>query len=248
MIDLVRKQREEEYFGVKELSDAAERLLRAVGPTQERGTVAEYPNERTIRYYLSEGLIPPPDEKRGLTSVFGYLHFLSLLAIKKLQADGLPISIIRTLIAGKKVIELEELLNEQITVFTDRRSLEEFQQRTRSKEKVVEIDDVPGREELIEARPQAPPNAAKSFLETLLLRKPATDDNDVSFSVIPQDDLLPDSLQSVLEPIDDEDVESWQRHQITPGLELHISDLFDREKAVKQKRKLLQMIKKIIGI
>lgn len=247
MIDQVKQRSRDEYIGVKELSDAAEVLIRAAGPSQERGTVAEFPNERTIRYYLSEGLLPPPYEKRGLTSVFGYPHLLALLVIKKLQAEGLSISVIRTLIAGKPAGELESLLNEQITVFTDRRSLEEYRRKTGTSEKVVEVNDAAGRADFIYTEKQSSPvNEARSYLETLLLKKPSTAEDDVSFSS-PSDEVLFSALQMAAPTSEPEPV-SWQRHEISPGLELHVSESFQRAADFKEKRHLLKKIRQILGI
>ena len=50
---------------------------------QEKGSVAEVPDERTVRYYLSEGLISPASERRGSASVYGYRQeLLELLAVE----------------------------------------------------------------------------------------------------------------------------------------------------------------------
>jgi DNA-binding transcriptional MerR regulator len=98
------------------------------GQTQGKGTVAEYPNERTVRYYISSGLLTSASEKRGLKSVFGYEHLLKLLTIKKLQADGLPISVIKDLISDKSIEDLEKLFGEEIRVFDEREELESFRQ------------------------------------------------------------------------------------------------------------------------
>ncbi|HSL55153.1 MAG TPA: MerR family transcriptional regulator, partial [Pyrinomonadaceae bacterium] len=68
------------------------------------------PDERTIRYYLAEGLIQTPEERQGTASVFTYLNLLQLLTVKKLQAEHLPIRKIRELVAGKSEQELETLL------------------------------------------------------------------------------------------------------------------------------------------
>jgi DNA-binding transcriptional MerR regulator len=72
--------------------------------------VTELPDERTVRYYLAEGLIPPAEEKQGTASVFGFRHLLQLLVVKKLQAEGLPIRAIRELVTGKTERQLERLL------------------------------------------------------------------------------------------------------------------------------------------
>lgn len=102
--------RHRKYTGVSELAEHVRRILAESGPTQERGTVSEVPDERTIRYYLSEGLISPAEEKQGTASVYGYLHMLQLLAIKKLQAEHLPIRKIRELVSGRSERELERLV------------------------------------------------------------------------------------------------------------------------------------------
>lgn len=249
MIDLVKKHSAEEYVGVKELSDAAELLLREVGPSQERGTVAEYPNERTIRYYLSQGLIPPPYEKRGLTSVFGYPHLLTLLVIKKLQAKGLSISIIRTVIPGKSVAELENLLDEEITIFTDRQSLEEYRRMNEPGEEVLEINDTSGRADFIASQKPRPSfNEARSYLETLLLKKPINEESDIAFSMDFDEISAARRTPSAPEPIAEPKPSSWQRHEIAPGLELNISANFDRPAGYKQKRHLLKKIRQILGI
>ena len=102
--------RRRKYVGVAELAQEAGGILAESGPVQGRGTVSELPDERTIRYYLSEGLLSPAEEKQGTASVFGYLHLLQLLVIKKLQAEHLPIRAIRELVGSRNERQLERLL------------------------------------------------------------------------------------------------------------------------------------------
>lgn len=45
------------------------------------------PTERTIRFYVTRGLVQPPDGK-GTAAVYGYRHFLQVLAIKLRQMEG----------------------------------------------------------------------------------------------------------------------------------------------------------------
>lgn len=110
MKQTVEKLRQRQYVGVAELAEQAARILAESGPAQERGTVSEVPDERTIRYYLSEGLLSPAEEKQGTASVFTYQHLLQLLVIKKLQSEHLPIRKIRELVQGRSEKELERLL------------------------------------------------------------------------------------------------------------------------------------------
>ncbi|MDQ3131980.1 MAG: MerR family transcriptional regulator [Acidobacteriota bacterium] len=110
MKDWLTKLKGEKYIGVAELVAQAKAILADSNSSQEKGTVSEYPDERTIRYYITENLIPISKEKQGTASVFSYEHLLALLAIKKLQAQNLPIKKIREILTGKTVRELERLL------------------------------------------------------------------------------------------------------------------------------------------
>lgn len=106
----LEKERGKKYVGLPEFARASEGILGEIGIEQQRGTVSFVPDERTIRYYLSEGLIQPADEKQGTASVFSYIHLLQIVAIKKLQAEHLQIRKIRELVAGKDEQQLESLL------------------------------------------------------------------------------------------------------------------------------------------
>src|SRR5688572_29549035 len=106
----LEKERGGRYVGLPEFAQTGSRILSQLDLEQERGTVTSLPDERTIRYYLSEGLIQSPGERQGTASVFSYLNLLQLVAVKKLQAEHLPIRKIRELVADKSEQELETLL------------------------------------------------------------------------------------------------------------------------------------------
>jgi DNA-binding transcriptional MerR regulator len=106
----LERMRHTKYVGVAELAGEAARILTESGLAQARGTVSEVPDERTIRYYLTEGLISPAEDKQGTASVFSYRHLLELLVVKKLQSEHLPIRKIRDLVDGRTERELERLL------------------------------------------------------------------------------------------------------------------------------------------
>jgi DNA-binding transcriptional MerR regulator len=110
MANPVERERGRKYVGLPEFAVAGERVLSQLEFEQERGTVTSVPDERTIRYYLAEGLIETPEERQGTASVFGYLNLLQLVAVKKLQAEHLPIRKIRELVAGRTEQQLEALL------------------------------------------------------------------------------------------------------------------------------------------
>jgi len=106
----VLREKGKKYVGLLEFARVGEQILAEMGLEQARGTVTSVPDERTIRYYLAEGLIQTPGERQGTASLFGYLNLLQLLTVKKLQAEHLPIRKIRELVAGKSEQELEMLL------------------------------------------------------------------------------------------------------------------------------------------
>jgi DNA-binding transcriptional MerR regulator len=110
MANSVLKETGKKYVGLPEFARVGGQILGELQLEQQRGTVTSVPDERTIRYYLAEGLIQTPEEKQGTASVFSYLNLLQLLTVKKLQAEDLPIRKIRELVAGKGEPELETLL------------------------------------------------------------------------------------------------------------------------------------------
>ncbi|MFI0416993.1 helix-turn-helix domain-containing protein [Spongiactinospora sp. 9N601] len=64
------------------------------------GRVREVPGARLIRWYTTIGLVDPPLTRRGRIALYGRRHLLQLVAIKRLQADGLSIAEIQTRLAG----------------------------------------------------------------------------------------------------------------------------------------------------
>jgi len=110
MSQTVVKEKGKKYVGLPEFARVSEQLLAEMNLEQDSGTVTSAPDERTIRYYMAEGLIQTPEERQGTASVFGYLNLLQLLTVKKLQAEHLPIRKIRELVAGKNEQELETML------------------------------------------------------------------------------------------------------------------------------------------
>ncbi|MEO8294318.1 MAG: MerR family transcriptional regulator [Gemmatimonadota bacterium] len=64
------------------------------------------PSERTIRFYVSQGLVSPP-EGRGTAATYSYRHLLQVLAIKLRQMEGATLEAITRDLAdqGGDVIE-----------------------------------------------------------------------------------------------------------------------------------------------
>jgi DNA-binding transcriptional MerR regulator len=76
---------------------------------QPSGRVRDVPDQRTIRYYTTLGLLDRPAEMRGRTALYGRRHLLQLVAIKRLQARGLPLAEIQPHLVGLPNSRLEAL-------------------------------------------------------------------------------------------------------------------------------------------
>jgi DNA-binding transcriptional MerR regulator len=71
------------------------------------GRVREVPSERLIRWYTTIGLVDPPLTRRGRIARYGRRHLLQLVAIKRLQAQGMSIADIQVALAGATDATLE---------------------------------------------------------------------------------------------------------------------------------------------
>jgi DNA-binding transcriptional MerR regulator len=81
-----------------ELADAAAAVVADVG--QQSGRVREQPDIRTIRYYTTLGLIDRAAEMRGRTAYYNERHLRQLVAIKRMQADGMTLQQIQDRLLG----------------------------------------------------------------------------------------------------------------------------------------------------
>jgi DNA-binding transcriptional MerR regulator len=109
-IKLFHKYRGLNNFTTGSLLTTVHELLPRIVGRQKRYKVTDLPSERTVRYYVSRGLVDKPLGKRGTTSLFGYRHLLQILVIKYLQYQYLPLEKIRTVLADRTNRELEEFL------------------------------------------------------------------------------------------------------------------------------------------
>lgn len=236
-----RDHRSTEYIGVRGLAEAAERVLREMNPgEQPKGTVSDYPNERTIRFYLSEGLLPTPTEKRGPASLFNYRHLITLLVIKKLQSEGLPISVIKSLLAGREIDDLEKLLRERVKVFTDRTELETFIESSGKGEgeEVMVMSDPKLREDYLagQAPEMSEENDASAYLSRLLMSSPTPKPDQRSA----EHRTHSAKSRNLAGP------EAWTRSLIRPGIELHLSDACELPGTERELNSLLRVIEKVL--
>lgn len=145
-------------WDLEELAQTASQVLPDMVGRQTRYKVTETPDLRTLRYYITQGLLDPPHYVAG-RALYVRRHLLQIIAIKKLQSECLPIRKIREILPG--------------------------------------LDDA-GLEDLVGDRPVRP---AAGGLGSGLLR-------------------------SILSRRKGRSPASWSRHEIAPGLELHVRNDF----------------------
>jgi DNA-binding transcriptional MerR regulator len=79
-----------------ELVAAAEASI-ATLPPPKNGQVRAVPDERTVRYYTTLGLLDRPTAMRGRTALYGRRHLAQVVAIKRLQSAGKSLAEIQAL-------------------------------------------------------------------------------------------------------------------------------------------------------
>ncbi len=102
-------------FTLESLTATARGLLPRLAERQPRYKVSELPTERTIRFYISRGLVDKPIGRKGTSALYGYRHLLQILTIKYLQSEYLPLHKIHSLIQGRSNRNLELFLPEGAT-------------------------------------------------------------------------------------------------------------------------------------
>jgi DNA-binding transcriptional MerR regulator len=105
----LESHRERTDIKMGELVGIANRLIKLMVPKQPSGRVAEKLNERTLRYYISEGLVDRPLDKEGTAALYRYRHLLQALIVKSLQRE-FQLKEIKEILRGKDEWELESIL------------------------------------------------------------------------------------------------------------------------------------------
>src|SRR4051794_39713701 len=92
-----------------ELSTRAALALAVDYAGAPNGRVRDVPDVRTIRYYTTLGLLDRPGELRGRTALYGRRHLMQLVAIKRLQTQGLTLRQVQERLLGLADRELEAI-------------------------------------------------------------------------------------------------------------------------------------------
>lgn len=80
-------------WGLRDLAALVGGILEASGVIPLSAAAKTRPTERTIRFYVARGLVSPP-EGRGTAAIYGYKHFLQVLAIKLRQMEGVTLEVL----------------------------------------------------------------------------------------------------------------------------------------------------------
>ncbi|MBI4178683.1 MerR family transcriptional regulator [bacterium] len=80
---------------LRQLVAALRAALPAAGLEDLPGRVRDLPDERTLRFYTTLGLLAPPLRFDGRRAMYGVKHLVQLLAVKRLQSRGMPVREIR---------------------------------------------------------------------------------------------------------------------------------------------------------
>lgn len=82
--------------------------------------VRQAPDERTVRYYQTVGVLDRPLRYEGRVAVYGYRHLLQVVAVKALQGEGLSLAQVQAALAGTATTDLETAVLEAIGASTAR--------------------------------------------------------------------------------------------------------------------------------
>jgi DNA-binding transcriptional MerR regulator len=84
---------------LSELAEEVAAVLRGY-EAAANGQVRAVPDERSIRYYTTLGLIDRPAAMRGRTALYGKRHLAQVVAIKRLQSAGRTLAEIDAILPG----------------------------------------------------------------------------------------------------------------------------------------------------
>jgi DNA-binding transcriptional MerR regulator len=97
-----------ELLTLPEFAAVAANAVQASGAVPDNRQAKPVPAERMVRYYTARGLLPRPGT-RGRALVYGRTHVVRLVAIKRLQSQGLSLDEIAERLHAISPADLEAL-------------------------------------------------------------------------------------------------------------------------------------------
>jgi len=95
------------------LVTAAEALLMRL-PRSEDERISALPDERTVRYYQTLGLVDRPARYEGRSARYQLRHLLQIICVKLLQAQGLGLGQVQAALSGATDPQLEAAVMEAL--------------------------------------------------------------------------------------------------------------------------------------
>ena len=86
-LHVLREYRSLAPWNLRDLAALVGAILDASAITPINAAARAQPSERTVRFYVTRGLVSPP-EGRGTAATYSYRHLLQLLCIKLRQMEG----------------------------------------------------------------------------------------------------------------------------------------------------------------
>jgi DNA-binding transcriptional MerR regulator len=189
---------------------------------------------RTIRYYISEGLLPGPGA-RGKAAIYGEEHLLRLRLIRLLSGQHVPLVEMRDWLLRLSLNEIRALLVEE----EERTALYEQAKEASSPQEYMARLLRNARE--ARQAPQPPAQRSIQPLLSQLVYKPAPRQQNVKrIQEKPLESDMPTPLVGASLPA--AEPERWQRWELAPGIELHI-----RAESEHQHRGLLERLFQAAG-
>jgi DNA-binding transcriptional MerR regulator len=101
--------RKNERWTIGEIRNLAAAALAVDYNAPGNRQISAIPDARTIRYYGTLGLVDKPAEMRARTAYYGRRHLLQIVAIKRLQAEGLSLAKVQGQLSGLSDKKLESI-------------------------------------------------------------------------------------------------------------------------------------------
>ncbi len=92
-LHVLREYRNLAPWNLRDLASLVGAILDTSAITPINAAARAQPSERAIRFYVTKGLVSPP-EGRGTAATYSYRHFLQLLWIKLRQMEGTTLATI----------------------------------------------------------------------------------------------------------------------------------------------------------
>lgn len=120
-----------------DLAETVNRWCAEHGIAPASGQAGEQVTERNLRYYRTLGLVDPPESGGG--QGYSEKHRLQVVAIRLLQAQGLPLTRIQQLLYGRSLDDLRQI--EQRGLVETRNAVPAFRPNGDEAWRVTPLDD-----------------------------------------------------------------------------------------------------------